>query len=152
MKSMLACLSAVVLALVSGCRCAAPAETVQLDLSSPEATVVSFTKAAALGQVKQAQACFLPGGVDYHDTRKVLTAIPGSPRYQMKQMLLSIDADAPMPIIASETTSDGTKVVWRVTFRRRFETKKGLTFEPGATYDFDAMLKQSGTKWLIDNL
>jgi hypothetical protein len=152
MKSMTFCLLAFLPGvLLLGCHSVATRGADPIDLSSPEATVVSFTKAAARGQDDLAQSCFLPGGVDYEDIREVLTATPGSYGHEMKQMLQSIDVDVAMPIIATEKFLDGTKVIWQVTFRHRFETRKGFVFEPGTTYDFDAILKLSEGKWLIDN-
>jgi len=120
------------------------------DRSTPEATVVSFTQAAARGEKCAALACFLPGGTDFEDIREVLNATPWSSRCQMKQMLESLDTDAPMPIVSKEETPRGAKVVWRVTFKEEFKTKKGLVFEPGMTHDLDATLKRHGDRWLID--
>jgi hypothetical protein len=152
MKSMHLCLLAFLPGvLVLGCNSLATSGAGPIDWSSPETTVVSFTKAAARGQDDLAQSCFLPGGVDYEDIREVLTATPGSSAYEMKQMLQSINADVAMPILATEELLDGTKVIWQVTFRHRFETRKGVVLNPGTTYDFDAILKLSKGKWLIDN-
>ena len=121
------------------------------QLRSPEATVIRFTRAAARGQTEDAQACFLPGGVDYVDIQKVLEAKPGSSRYEMKQMLESVDLDVAMPIVAKQPTEQGTKIIWRVTFKREFKPSKGPVFKPGTTYDFDATLKRPEDRWLIDN-
>ena len=121
------------------------------DLSSPEATVVSFTKAAARGETNLAQACFLPGGVDYDDIQQILASKPGSRHYEMKRMLESLNLDVPMPIVAKTNNEHGTKVVWRVTFKKEFKPSKGPVFKAGSTYDFDATLKPSDKLWLIDN-
>jgi hypothetical protein len=136
---------------VTGSPAAPGTATRDPDLSSPEATVISFTKAAARGEVDRAQACFLPGGVDYKDIRKVLEAKPGTRSFEMRQMLESLDLKAPMPIVSKSESQYGTKVVWRVTFKKAFKPAKGPTFKPGATYDLDATLKKSGQVWLIDN-
>ena len=61
--------------------------TAKLNLSTPEATVIGFTKAAAQGDAELAQRYFLPGGVDYQDIRETLTAQPGTPRYGARVML-----------------------------------------------------------------
>jgi len=121
------------------------------DLSSPEATVRSFTKAAVLGEAKIVQACFLPGGEDYDDIRKVMEASPGTPAYEMKAMLAALDTEGEMPIVKKAETQYGMKVVWRVTFKREFKPGKGPVFKVGSTYDLDATLKKSGNRWLIDN-
>jgi hypothetical protein len=121
------------------------------DLGSPEATVVSFTKAVARGETNLAQACFLPGGVDYDDMRQILASKPGSPHFEIKQMFESLNLNVPMPIVVKTNSEHGTKVVWRVTFKKEFKPHKGPVFKPGSTYDFDATLKPSGKLWLIDN-
>ena len=121
------------------------------DLSSPEATVVSFTKAAARGETNLAQACFLPGGVDYDDIRQILASKPGSRHYEIKQMFESLNLNVPMPIVAKTNNEHGTKVVWRVTFKKEFKPSKGPVFKAGSTYDLDATLKASDKLWLIVN-
>jgi hypothetical protein len=115
--------------------------------------VITFTRAAARGDVDLAQRCFLPGGVDYDDIRETLTATPSSPRYGGKIMIDSLDPDAPMPIVSKRETEYGLRVVWRVRFERDFRTEEGggHIFKAGSTYDFDATLKKSGEEWLIDN-
>lgn len=130
---------------------AAASSSPKPDLSSPEATVISFTKAAARGETKLVQACFLPGGEDYDDIRKVMEATPGTPAYDMKAMLAALDLERSMPIVEKKQSAHGTKVVWRVTFKREFKPNKGPAFKAGSTYDFDATLKRSGNQWLIDN-
>jgi len=63
----------------------------KVNLSTPESTVVGFTKAAAEGNAKLAQSYFLPGGVDYQDIWKTLTAEPGTPRYAARVTLEAVD-------------------------------------------------------------
>ena len=138
------------IAVASG-QASTPKQGVEADLSSPEATVLSFTRAAARGQTDLAQACFLPDGVDYGDIRAILASKPGAPEYEMKQMLQSLDVTAGMPIISRKETKNGTAIVWRVTFKRDFIPTNGPAFKSGSTYDFDATLKKSGNSWLIDN-
>ncbi len=121
-----------------------------LDLSSPEATVCSFTRAAAQGESDLAQACFLPGGIDYDDIKETLTAEPSSPRYPGKVMMESVDAKAPMKVLSKKETEYGLKVVWQVTFAKGFEIE-GQKIEAGSTYDFDATLKKTENGWMIDN-
>lgn len=123
-----------------------------LDLSSPDATVISFTKAAARGDVDTAQACFLPEGIDYHDVRRVLTAEPSSPDYPGKLMFEAIDPDALMPIISMEETENGLEIVWRVTFKRDVQAEGQTVIKAGDTFDFDGTLKKSGEKWLFYSL
>ncbi len=126
----------------------------QSDLSSPEATVRSFTKAIASGDAASVMACFLPGGVDYEDMQKILHADPNDPEqqdeYQMKLCFLSLDPDAEMPMVSVEETEHGTSVVWQVTFKEDL-TMEGHTFRAGDTWELDATLRQSGDSWLIDN-
>lgn len=126
----------------------------QLDLSSPEATVRSFSKAIASGDAESVMACFLPGGVDYEDMQGILAAGPDDPEqqdeYQMKLWFQSLDPDAETPMVSVEETEHGTSVVWQVTFKSEF-TMEGHTFRAGDTMELDATLRQSGDSWLIDN-
>jgi len=126
-----------------------------LDLSSPEATVRSFTKAIVSGDAASVMACMLPGGTDHEDMRAILAAGPDDPQqgsqYQMKLLLQSLDADAEMPVTATESTERGTLVTWQVTFKTDM-TMKGHTFHAGDTFDLDATLRKSGDSWLIDGI
>ncbi len=148
-------LAVVVIALAAGlCSCAltGASRTGRLDLSSPDATVISFTKAAAGGDVDAAQACFLPDGIDYKDVRRVLTAEPSSPEYPGRLMFEAIDPDALMPIISMEETEEGLAIVWRVTFKRDVQAEGQTVIETGDTFDFDGTLRKSGDKWLFYSL
>lgn len=127
-----------------------------LDLSTPEATVRSFTKAAATGNVGLAQACFLPGGVDYEDIREVLTADPSQvSKHGFRMAMRAIDPDGPITVISRKSTSeDEISITWRVTLKSAVSFTEGgkeVTFKPGDTFDFDASLKKVGDRWLIDN-
>ncbi|MHC4416346.1 MAG: nuclear transport factor 2 family protein [Planctomycetota bacterium] len=136
---------------VSACSALLALGCAHLDLSSPRATVVGFTNAAASGRADLAQAYFLPDAVDYDDIKEVLTAAPGSPRHPARVMLESIDPQTPIEIVSEEQTPNGLKVVWQVTFRRDFEIQ-GQSIAAGSTYNLDATLRQSGDQWMIDNL
>lgn len=140
-----------VLLLAAGCASVEKSVEHAVDLSSPEATVVGFTRAAAAGNAKLAQAHFLPGGVDYEDVLEVLTAAPSSPSYPGRLMFESVDPQAPITVLSQEETEYGLAVVWRATFAKGFEIE-GHKIEPGATYDFDATLRKTRKGWLIDNL
>jgi RNA polymerase sigma factor (sigma-70 family) len=125
------------------------------DLSSPQATARSFTKAIIRGDRDAVMACMLPGGTDFEDVQELLNAPPDDPdrrsEYQMKLWFQALDPDAEMPIVSSEETERGTSVLWRVTFKHDF-TVEGHTFRAGETYDLDATLRQSGDSWLIDGI
>jgi hypothetical protein len=127
----------------------------QLDLSSPEATVRSFSKAIASGDAESVMACFLPDGVDCEDMQKILNADPDDPmqqgEYQMKLWFRSLDPDAEMPMVSVEETEHGTSVVWLVTFKEDV-TIQGYTFHAGETQELDATLRRAGDSWLIDGL
>ena len=133
--------------LLVGC---AHSQKAKLDLSTPESTVIGFTKAAAEGNATLARSYFLPGGVDYQDIWETLTAEPGTPRYPARVMLASVDTGRPMRIKSQKETEHGLKVIWQVTFRKGFEVK-GRKVEAGTDYDFDATLKRTEKGWLIDN-
>jgi len=128
----------------------------QIDLSSPEATVRSFTRLMATGNAKAAMACFLPGGLDYQDMKEILAADPSDPRqrdkYETRMWLQSFDPEAEMPIIETKQKADGVvEITWEVVFKRNF-TMEGQTFTAGQTMNLDAQLVKSDGKWLINGL
>jgi beta-lactamase regulating signal transducer with metallopeptidase domain len=122
----------------------------KLDLSTPQATVIGFTRAAAQGKAKLAQSYFLPGGEDFEDVLEVLTASTSSNKYPARVMMESIDLNAPIEIVSAEGDATAMKVVWRVKSAKDFKIE-GQEVQKGSTYDFDATLKQVEENWLIDN-
>ncbi len=122
-----------------------------VDKSSPEATVISFTKAAATGNVEDALACMLPGGVDYEDVKDILNAKPSSRKFFIKKMWESIDIDKPIRILGKTLIDDDAEVGWQCYFKEEF-TMEGRTFKRGDTFELDAGLKKHGQYWLIDNI
>lgn len=133
-------------------------DSFRLDLSTPEATVRSFTKAIASGNAESVMACFLPGGTDFGDMQEILNADPADPKqrseYEMKLWLQSLDPDAEMPIIETTEEGDAMGVTWQVTFKKDVTVRAGggQTFRAGDTYNLDARLRRSGDSWLIDGL
>lgn len=132
-------------------------ESPHIDLSTPEATVRSFTKLMAAGDAEAVISCFLPGGIDYQDMQEILVADPGNPqhrsKYEMRQWLQSFDPDAEMPILdIKQTDESSVSVDWQVTFKRDF-TMRGQTFPAGQTMTLDASLVRTDDgKWLINGL
>lgn len=137
----------VLIGLAVGC---AHSQKAMPNLSTPESTVIGFTKAAAEGNAKLAQSYFLPGGIDYQDVWETLTAKPGTPRYPGRVMMEAVDPSRPMTVKSQKKTEHGLKVVWQVTFRKGFEVE-GKKVEAGTQYDLDATLKKTEKGWLIDN-
>ncbi len=121
------------------------AEESAVDLSTPEATVRSFTKAAAAGDVEAALACFVPEAEDYGDAKRILT----DPSHPFNALFASLDANAPMPV-KTRQKEDFCDVLWQVTFKCEFSIQ-GQAFKPGDTFDFDASLKKKGDSWLIED-
>jgi len=118
----------------------------KLDLSTPEATVIAFTKAAAAGEVDLALACFAPDSYDYEDAKVLLTGPVTNP---LRMMLDAVDPDAPIQIVALKTTDDTRcSIKWRMVLKKGF-TVKGETFKPGDTFDLDGNLKKVEDRWLI---
>lgn len=134
---------------------AAPAEESGLDLSSPEATVRSFTRAIISGNAESVMACMLPGGVDHEDVQELLAAGPDDPQqkdeYEFKLLLQSLDPDAEMIVTSVEEVERGTSVSWQATFKKDV-TMAGHTFRAGDTFELDATLRKSGDSWLIDGI
>ena len=135
----------------------APAdETPAFDLSTPEATVRSFTRVMIAGDADAVLACFVPNGEDYEDIQEILYADPSDPsqrdEYEMKLWVQSLDPDAEMPILDIREETDGVvSIDWEVTFKSDF-TMQGHTFTAGESVTLDAVLVKSDGKWLIDNL
>lgn len=126
-------------------------EVSTVDRSSPEATVRSWTKTVATGNVKDALACMLPGGVDYEDVKEILNAEPSSGEFFFKKMWQSIDAEKPIRILGKQLIEDETSIGWEFYFKEDF-TIKGRSFKHGDAFEFDASLKKRGDYWLIDNI
>lgn len=122
------------------------------DLGSPQATVTSFTRAAATGNAELARACFSPQGVDYDDIWEVLTASPSSSVYPMRLLLEAVDENQPAPIISQEIKVNVVEVAWRVTFKKPFTIQEGgsqHTFQRGDTFVLDGSLVREGEDWLF---
>jgi hypothetical protein len=126
-------------------------ESKTVDRSSPEATIKIWTKAVATGNVEDAMACMLPGGVDYENVKKILNAETSSPMFTMKKMWESIDVDKPIRILGKKLVEDEAKIDWEFSFKKEL-TIEGHTFKAGDTFKFDATLKKRGDCWLLDDI
>jgi hypothetical protein len=126
-------------------------ESKSVDRSTPEATIRSWTKAVATGNVQDALACMLPGGADYGDVKEILNAKPVSRKYFMKKMLESIDTEKPIRILGKQFIEDEASIGWEFYFKEDF-TIEGRTFKRGEGFEFDAGLKKHGDCWLIDDI
>ncbi len=155
MTSMKSCFSIAAL-VTTVCTCALTGipRREPIDLSSPETTVISFTKAAARGDVESALACCRPGSYDYDDIKEALTATSSSPAYAFKQMFDSIETRVPIRIASVDKNGGTADVVWRVTFKRGFTVMEGggRTSNAGSSFDLDGTLKKSGDRWLIEGI
>jgi RNA polymerase sigma factor (sigma-70 family) len=129
----------------------APIEEDKIDLSSPEATVRSFTRAIASGDAEAVLQCMLPGGIDYEDIQEILYAEPGDREYEARAWFESLDPDADMPVLSVKEEERGTGVAWEVTFKRDCVVGRH-TFSAGDTMELDATLQESDGKWLIDGI
>jgi len=117
----------------------------ELDLSTPEATVISFTKAAVAGDVESALACFAPGSHDYEDVKELLT---GPSRNFLKMLFEAVDPNAPIAAYKKKQEGDWCEVNWRMKLKKEF-TVEGKTFKQGETFDLDGNLKKVEDRWLI---
>jgi hypothetical protein len=126
-------------------------ETSTVDRSSPEATVRSWTKAVATGNVEDAMACMLPGGADYGDVKEILSAKPTSRKFFFRKMWESIDTDKPIKILGKELIEDEADIGWEFYFKEDFAVP-GRRYKRGDAFEFDASLKKHGDYWLIDNI
>jgi hypothetical protein len=119
--------------------------TVELDLSSPEATVISFTKAAVAGNVESAMACFSPGSHDYEDVKELLTS---RGKNFFKMLFEAVDPDAPIAAYKKKQEGDWCEINWRMKLKKDFKAE-GQTFEAGQTFDLDGNLRKVEDRWLI---
>jgi hypothetical protein len=130
-----------------------PAEDV-VDLTTPRATVASFTRFVGRGEWKKVIECFLPGGVDYQDTVEIANAVPENRHaFKIKTYLEAIDPDKPAEVVSTSELPDGQmKVVWKVTLRVGIVVKGGRAYSPGDTMEYDATLRKTPDgRWMIDN-
>jgi RNA polymerase sigma-70 factor (ECF subfamily) len=133
-------------------------EPPKLDLSSPEATVTSFTRLMAAGDDDAVLACFWPAGRDFEDIQEILYADPsdqsenGQFQFQMKLWLQSLDPDAEMPVLYTEPTADnGLRISWQVTLKTDF-TFPEHAFSAGETTELSGELIEIDGKWLFNSL
>ncbi|MHC4888966.1 MAG: RNA polymerase sigma factor [Planctomycetota bacterium] len=141
-----------------------PHETTQeiqppkLDLSSPKATVTSFTKLMVAGDDEAVLACFLTGGRDYEDIQEILyadasdTSEQGQFQFQMRLWFQALDADAEMPVLDVKQLADGgVRINWQVTLKKDFALPDH-SFSAGETTELSAELVERDGKWLFNSL
>jgi HEAT repeat protein len=117
----------------------------ELDLSTPEATVISFTRAAVAGEIELALACFSPGSHDYGDVKELLTS---PARNFLKTLFEAVDPNAPIDAYKKKQEGDWCEVNWRMKLKKGF-TVEGKTFKAGETFDLDGNVKKVEDRWLI---
>jgi hypothetical protein len=122
-----------------------------VDRSTPEATVRSWTKAVATGNVEDAMACMLPGGVDYEDLGRILKSKPSDKIYFFKKIWLAIDTEKPIKILGKTVIEDEVSIGWKF-YLKEDMTIEGKTFKQNEGIEFDATLKKHGDYWLIDGI
>ena len=134
---------------MAGTRPEEDADAKEIDLSSPEATVKSFAKLLAAGDLDQMGECFTEGAEDLQDLREIMES--DHPRFEgMKQCLQSIGPPIEVTEIVEE--GDGLAVTWKFTVNEAFTIREGRTemvWESGDTFEMDARLVNVGDKWLI---
>ena len=124
----------------------------ELELSKPEAAVISFTKAAARGDVELALACVALDSHDYEDIRDVLTGAKENPFTRMFQ---AVDPNKEITIVSKEEKENWCSIAWRMTFKEAFtvgEGPKAMSFKAGDTFDLDGNVKKVGNRWLINGI
>jgi len=129
-----------------------------LDLSSPKATVTSFTRLMVAGDDEAVLACFLTGGRDYEDIQEILyadssdTSEQGQFQFQMRLWLQSLDPDVEMPVLDVKQLADGElSIIWQVTLKKDF-TLQGHFFSAGETIELSGKLVEKDGKWLFNSL
>jgi RNA polymerase sigma factor (sigma-70 family) len=123
----------------------------EIDLSSPEATITSFAKLLAAGDLDRMAECFTEGAEDLGDLREIMES--GHPRFEeMKRCLQSIGPPIEVTGIVPEEDGNGLAVTWEFTVNKAFTIREGgteMVWEAGDTFEMDAQLVNVGGKWLI---
>lgn len=125
------------------------AEAKRIDLSSPEATVKSFAKLLAAGDLDRMAECFVPGADDLEDLLEILDS-PDPRLEEARRPLQSIGP--PIEVTGIVEEENGLGVTWTFTVNEAFTIREGKTeriWEPGDTFEMDARLVNVADKWLI---
>jgi RNA polymerase sigma factor (sigma-70 family) len=121
----------------------------KIDLSSPEATVTSFAKLLAAGDLDRMAECFVEEAEDLWELREIMES--GHPRFeQMKRCLQSIGP--PIEVTGIVEEEDGLAVTWTFTVNEAFTIREGgteMVWEAGDKFEMDARLVNVAGKWLI---
>ncbi len=125
----------------------------EIDLSTPEGTVRSFTKALILGDAESVLSCWFTTAADLPIIQQGLNAGPDDPQemYEGRLWIESLDPDAEMPIIRTRDVDGGVQLTWRVTLKKEV-TMAGHTYQPGDTEELTGTVRQSGDSWLLDDM
>jgi hypothetical protein len=121
----------------------------EIDLSSPEATVTSFARLLAAGDLDRMAECFVPGADDLEDLLEILDS-PDPRLEEARRPLQSIGP--PIEVTGIVEEENGLGVTWTFTVNEAFTIREGRTemvWEQGDTFEMDARLVSVGDKWLI---
>lgn len=134
---------------MAGTRPPDSADAKEIDLTSPEATIKSFAKLLAAGDLDRMAECFVPGADDLEDLLEILDS-PDPRLEEMRRPLQSIGP--PIEVTGIVEEENGLGVTWTFTVNKAFTIQEGRTemvWEQGDTFEMDARLVNVADKWLI---
>jgi RNA polymerase sigma factor (sigma-70 family) len=134
---------------MAGTRPVENAESKEIDLSSPKATITSFAKLLAAGDLDRMAECFIDGAEDLGDMREIMQS--DDPRFEEEKRVLE-SIGPPIEITDTREHENGLGVTWTFTVNKAFTIREGgteIVWEAGDTFEMDARLVNVAGKWLI---
>jgi len=114
----------------------------EIDLRTPEATVKTFARLLADGDMDRIAACFVDGADDLRDLRQIMQSNKDEPgMHAFRKTLESIGP--PIEITDIKETQNGLAVTWLSTVKKPFTIGKGgkqRTWQAGDQFELDATL------------
>ena len=123
---------------------------IEVDLSSPESTIESFSRILASGNYDRLAECFTPDSEDLGDLMNILET--DDPKFaEVKQVFTSLGEPIEVTDIRSETGIEGVGVTWMFTVTKPFLVE-GRQLVEGDQFEMDATVVEVDGRWLIKGI
>jgi len=123
---------------------------IEVDLSSPESTIESFSRILASGNYSRLAECFTPDSEDLGDLMNILET--DDPKFaEVKQVFTSVGEPIEVTDIRSEPGSEGVGVTWKFTVTKPFLVE-GRQLVEGDQFEMDTQVVEVNGRWLIQGL
>ncbi|MBA7646961.1 hypothetical protein ES703_54729 [subsurface metagenome] len=123
---------------------------IEVDLSSPESTIESFSRILASGNYDRLAECFTSDSDDLGDLMNILET--DDPKFaEVKQVFTSLGEPIEVTDIRSETGIDGVGVTWMFTVTKPFLVE-GRQLVEGDQFEMDATVVEVDGRWLIKGI